>query len=132
MQFIVPDYADCTKVNITGILGKWQLYCCFNTGMLGDCKPGAWKAAMTNAKWRVLTETFDWRGPMKEVDRTVSMSFLYWICDNYWIKSWGTSWEYFRQFKQLYASVVGQYMDRNDSKEVLKVYSSPSIVCIPS
>ena len=50
VQFIVPDYADCTKVNMTGILGKWQLYFCFNTGKLGDCKPGAWKASMTNAK----------------------------------------------------------------------------------
>ncbi len=68
VQLIAPGYADCTKVNITGILGKLLLYCCFNTGMLGDCKPGMWKVAMTNAKWKVLMETFDWRGPMKEVD----------------------------------------------------------------
>ncbi|RYP48545.1 hypothetical protein DL768_005584 [Monosporascus sp. mg162] len=36
------------------------------------------------------------------------------------IKSWGISWEYFRQYKQLYASVTGRYMHRNDSREVLK------------
>lgn len=52
--------------------------------------------------------------------------FLYWICDNYRIKSWGTSWEYFRQFKQLFAAVRGQYMDRNDSKEVPEVCISSS------
>lgn len=49
------------------------------------------------------------------------MDFLDHLCEKYKITSWGTSWEYFRQYKQLYARVVGQYMDRNDSKEVKKV-----------
>ena len=128
MHFVISDYADYIKVNIIGNLWKWQLYCCFNSGMLGDCKSGVWKVAMINISWRALMETFDWRSPMKKVDRAVSISFLYWICDNYRIKSWGTSWEYFRHFKQLYASVVGRYMDRNASKEVLKVHSPTSAI----
>ena len=49
------------------------------------------------------------------------MVFLDYICETYRIKSWGTSWLYFRQYKQLYASVTGRLMDRNDSKEVKKV-----------
>ncbi|KAI6777633.1 uncharacterized protein J7T54_002767 [Emericellopsis cladophorae] len=36
------------------------------------------------------------------------------------INSEGTSWEYWRQYKQLYSSVTGKYVDRNDSREVLK------------
>ncbi|KAI4146282.1 MAG: hypothetical protein L6R39_003504 [Caloplaca ligustica] len=91
VNFITPDYADTTKVNIPGILGKWQLFCCFNKKMLGGCKPTAWKAALTNAGWKALMQTFDWKSPLKDVDRTVSISFLYWIRDNYQIKSLGAS-----------------------------------------
>jgi len=40
------------------------------------------------------------------------------------IKSWGSSWECFRQFKQLYANGCGRHMDRNDSKEVFKFHQS--------
>ncbi|WVO16389.1 hypothetical protein L204_104064 [Cryptococcus depauperatus] len=111
VRFINPDYAPATKVNISTLLAKRQLYCCFVAGRLEGSSPGAWEADMT---------TFDWMSPLFSVDRTVSMSFLYWICDNYRIKSWGTSWEYFRQFKQLYINVVRRSMDKNDSKEVLK------------
>jgi hypothetical protein len=42
-----------------------------------------------------------------------------WISSN--IGSQGTSWEYFRQFKQLYSSVTGRYMNTNGSKEIQKV-----------
>ena len=51
----------------------------------------------------------------------MAMDFLLHLCETYKIRSWGTSWEYFRQYKQLYATVTGKYMDRNDSKEVQKV-----------
>ena len=51
----------------------------------------------------------------------MAMDFLDYLCQTYRIKSWGSSWEYFRQYKQLYASANGRYMDRNDSKEVKKV-----------
>lgn len=89
VHFITPDYADCTKANISGILGKWQLYCCFNADLFIDCKPAVWKASLTNAGWRALMATFDWRSLLKTSDRAVFMSFLYSICDNYHIKSWG-------------------------------------------
>jgi hypothetical protein len=51
----------------------------------------------------------------------MAMDFLDHICERYNIKSEGTSWEYWRQYKQLYASVTGRYVDRNDSREILKV-----------
>ena len=34
------------------------------------------------------------------------MDFLKYLCQTCQIKSWGSSWEYFRQYKQLYASVA--------------------------
>ncbi|KJZ69453.1 hypothetical protein HIM_11158 [Hirsutella minnesotensis 3608] len=37
------------------------------------------------------------------------------------ITSEGTSWEYWRQYKQLYSRVTGRYFDRNDNREVQKV-----------
>ncbi|WVN88141.1 uncharacterized protein L203_103342 [Cryptococcus depauperatus CBS 7841] len=117
VRFINPDYAHATKVNISTLLAKRQLYCCFVAGRLEGSSPGAGKAAMTGEAWEADMTTFDWMSPLFSVDRTVSMSFLYWICDNYRIKSWGTSWEYFRQFKQLYINVVRRSMDKNDSKE---------------
>lgn len=49
------------------------------------------------------------------------MDFLDNLCEKYKIESSGTSWEYFRQYKQLYARTVGKYMDVNDSKEIKKV-----------
>ncbi len=66
------------------------------------------------------------------------MVFLDYVCETYRITSWGTSWIYFRQYKQLYASVTGRLMDRNDSKEVKKVglpaYHLPilSLTCLVS
>ncbi|KAL2260202.1 hypothetical protein VTK26DRAFT_5876 [Humicola hyalothermophila] len=52
------------------------------------------------------------------------MDFLEYLCQTCRITSWGALWEYFRQYKQLYASVTGRYMDRNDSKEVLKFHDT--------
>lgn len=49
------------------------------------------------------------------------VSFLEYLCQTYRITTWGTSWQYFRQYKQLYASVTGRYMDTNDAKEIKKV-----------
>lgn len=53
----------------------------------------------------------------------MAMSFLYHLCETYKIKSQGTSWEYYRQYKQLFSSVNGRYIDTNDNKEILKVLS---------
>jgi hypothetical protein len=50
----------------------------------------------------------------------MAMDFLDDLCQRWKIQSEGTSWEYWRQYKQLYASVTGRYVDRNDSREVLK------------
>ncbi|KAK3945235.1 FluG domain-containing protein [Diplogelasinospora grovesii] len=61
VHFLKPDYADNTKINITGMLRKWKRYY-ESAKLVGSC-----------------------------------------------IKSWGTSWEYFRR-----------YIDRNDSREILK------------
>lgn len=57
------------------------------------------------------------------------MDFLDHMCETYKITSWGTSWEYFGQYKQLYARKVGQYMDCNDSKEVQKVKADTIFPC---
>ncbi|KAK4227736.1 FluG domain-containing protein [Podospora fimiseda] len=51
-------------------------------------------------------------------NRAMAMDFLEYLCQTHRIYSWGSSWEYFRQYKQLYASVTGRYMDRNDSREI--------------
>ncbi|KAK4158599.1 FluG domain-containing protein [Cladorrhinum sp. PSN259] len=94
--FFTPDYADRTKNNIAGILRKWKRYCEFNKF------EGTWRDVIQNA------------------DRVIAMDFLDYLCDTCKIESWGSSWEYFRQYKQLYASATGRYMNRNDSREVLK------------
>ncbi|KAK3933883.1 FluG domain-containing protein [Diplogelasinospora grovesii] len=73
--------------------------------------------ALTAAQYAALRNT---KAVIKRADRAMAMDFLLYLCEVYRIKSWGTSWEYFRQYKQLYASVTGCYMDRNDSREVLK------------
>ncbi|KAK3693261.1 hypothetical protein B0T22DRAFT_496122 [Podospora appendiculata] len=54
-----------------------------------------------------------------------AMVFLDYICETYRIKSWGTSWQYFRLYKQLYATVTGRFMNTNDSKEVKKYNIQP-------
>ena len=51
----------------------------------------------------------------------MAMDFLEYLCQTCWIDLWGSSWQYFRQYKQLYTSVTGRHIDRNDSKEVRKV-----------
>ncbi|KAK3692968.1 hypothetical protein B0T22DRAFT_495937 [Podospora appendiculata] len=99
VRFLTPDYVDSTKINITGILRKWKGYC---------------KSAKLEGDWRTV---------IKKADRAMAMDFLFHMCEAHSIKSWGTSWEYFRQFKQLYASTTGRYVDRNDSK-VLKWHNA--------
>ncbi|KAJ4307316.1 hypothetical protein N0V88_000699 [Collariella sp. IMI 366227] len=78
------------------MLRKWKRYCEF---------------AESEAHWKEVLEN---------ADRAEAMDFLEYLCQSCRITSWGTSWEYFRQYKQLYASVNGRYMDRNDSREVQK------------
>ncbi|KAK3379568.1 hypothetical protein B0T24DRAFT_655313 [Lasiosphaeria ovina] len=89
VQFLKPDYADNTKINITGMLRKWKRYC-VSAELIGT-----------------------WEEVIKRVDRAMAMDFLLHLYE-----------EYFRQYKQLYASAIGRYMDRNNSREVLKWYDA--------
>lgn len=65
----------------------------------------------------------EWQAALKNVTRETMMSFFLRISE--WsigkIKSWGTTQVYIRQFQQLYTTVAGRYMDRNDAKELYKV-----------
>lgn len=63
----------------------------------------------------------EWKTTIKNLTRAITMDFLLFICENYSVKSWSSTELYIRQFQQLYTTVTGQYMDRNDAKEVYKV-----------
>ncbi|XP_044716549.1 FluG domain-containing protein [Hirsutella rhossiliensis] len=97
VRFVKPKYSVETKINVTGIFRKWTRYCT-------DNRIGDWKATIRN------------------LARETTMDFFLFVCGNYKVKSWGTSEEYMRQFQQLYTTVTGRYMDRNDSKEVYKYH----------
>ncbi|KAL6415364.1 uncharacterized protein AUP68_01917 [Ilyonectria robusta] len=97
VRFIKPTYSHGTEINVSGIFRKWKRYC-------EDLKVGDWEATIKNLK-RQTTQDF----------------FLY-ICENSKIKSWGTGEEYIRQFQQLHTTINGQYMDRNDAKELTCCY----------
>ncbi|RSL81437.1 hypothetical protein CEP52_017198 [Fusarium oligoseptatum] len=96
VRFIKPKYSDQTKINVSGIFNKWKRYC-------DDMEVG------------------DWRATIENLDRAIVQDFLLYVCERYKITSWGSGHEYIRQFQQLYTTVNGQYMDRNDTKEVYKV-----------
>ena len=68
----------------------------------------------------------DWEAILKDLQRETTMDFLLFVCGNYKVKSWGTSHVYIRQFQQLYTTVTGRFMDRNDAREVYKVRLSES------
>ncbi|KAK7959755.1 uncharacterized protein PG986_004609 [Apiospora aurea] len=95
VRFLKPAWADKTKINVARILRKWKIFC-------RDVVNGPWKAVLEQA------------------DRATAMDFLLHMCKTYRIKSLGTSWEYYRQYKQLYASVNGRHINTNDNKEILK------------
>ncbi|KAK2477167.1 hypothetical protein H9L39_12391 [Fusarium oxysporum f. sp. albedinis] len=99
VRFIKPRYSEQTEINVSGIFNKWRRYC-------ADMKVGEWKATLEN------------------LDRGTTQDFLLYICERYKITSWGSGHEYIRQFQQLYTTVNGQYMDRNDTKELYKYYRS--------
>ncbi len=63
----------------------------------------------------------DWEATIKSLKRETTQDFFLYVCENSKITSWGSGEEYIRQFQQLYTTVTGQYMDRNDAKEVYKV-----------
>ncbi|KAK3934352.1 hypothetical protein QBC46DRAFT_368262 [Diplogelasinospora grovesii] len=98
-RFFKPRRADGTRHNTAGILRKWKRYCEFSN-------LGAWREAVEKA------------------DKATAMDFIDYICDNYNIKSEGSSWEYFRQYQQLYTDVTSRYMDRNDCREIKKFHDT--------
>ena len=63
----------------------------------------------------------DWKATLKDLRRETTMDFFLFVCESYNIKSWGTSKVYMRQFQELYTTITGRFMDRNDSREVYKV-----------
>lgn len=63
----------------------------------------------------------DWEATIKNLKRETTQDFFLYVCEHSKITSWGSGEEYIRQFQQLYTTVNGQYMDRNDAKEVYKV-----------
>ncbi|PNP84285.1 hypothetical protein FNYG_02358 [Fusarium nygamai] len=101
--FIKPKYSSETEINVSGIFRKWTRYC-------SELKVG------------------DWRATIRNLTRQTAQDFVLYMCERYRITSWGSVEEYIRQFQQLYTTVNGHYLDRNDAKEVYKYYRR---VCIP-
>ncbi|KAJ4854601.1 uncharacterized protein T069G_11580 [Trichoderma breve] len=95
-----PYYATETKINLAGILKKWQKYC---------------EIVLSNKNPRQAIES---------LTPAITMDFFLWICDCYTIGSCGTLFQYFRQFQQFYRLFKGQYMDRNNSAEVYKYFEN--------
>lgn len=56
-----------------------------------------------------------------ELSREIMIDFVLFVYGNYKIQSWGTSLEYICQFQQLYTTVTGRFVDRNDARELYKV-----------
>lgn len=113
LQFLLPDHADGTKINIAGILKKWKVYV-----FCPLCKTCI---MLTRASYCHAAELGDWKETIKKLSRPVAQDFLDHLCERWKITSWSTSWIYWRQFKQLFTSVTGQFFDRNDNNEVRKV-----------
>ncbi|TIC97035.1 hypothetical protein CH35J_007397 [Colletotrichum higginsianum] len=99
VNFIKPRFADETEINIAVVCRKWKRYC-------KEQNLGEWQTALEN------------------VTRETMMSFFLRVSE--WskgkIKSWGTTQVYIRQFQQLYNTVTGRSMDRNDAKELYKFH----------
>ena len=63
----------------------------------------------------------DWEATLKDLRQETTMDFFLFVCGNYTLGSWGTLDVYVRQFQQLYTTVTGRFMNRNEAKEVYKV-----------
>ncbi|KAF8661375.1 hypothetical protein AX16_001468 [Volvariella volvacea WC 439] len=90
---MTPAWATNTKLNVAAMLKKWKGYC-------------------------ELMQLGDWVNALETAGKDIAMSFLIHLCETCDIESEGTSWEYFRQWKQLYSLANGKSMDTNDSNEV--------------
>ncbi|RYP47302.1 hypothetical protein DL768_006604 [Monosporascus sp. mg162] len=101
--FFKPRSADTTKRNTTGILGKRKRY-----GEFSKLGP--------------------WEGAIKKADMSTATDFVDWICDNHRITSEGSSWEYFRQYQQLYTDINSRYMDKNDCRVIKNFHDTVTVV----
>ncbi|KAG8852526.1 hypothetical protein FRB96_008621 [Tulasnella sp. 330] len=96
---LTPHLAESTKLNISYLLGKWKTYC-------QTMNVGHWESVLSSAS------------------KGTAMDFLLHLCETCDITSSGTCWQYFRQWKQLYAKSTGRRMDINESDEVLKFHQT--------
>lgn len=63
----------------------------------------------------------DWESPLHNLNRETMMDFFFFVGEISRINSTGSSEVYMRQFQELYTTITGRYVDRNDSKELYKV-----------
>jgi hypothetical protein len=63
----------------------------------------------------------DWKSPLHNLTRETLMDFFFFVGETSKIESWGSSKGYIRRFSELYTTVTGRYVDRNDFKDLYKV-----------
>ncbi|KAH7012294.1 FluG domain-containing protein [Microdochium trichocladiopsis] len=97
LKFIPPVWADSTQLGVYLVAKKWKNYCESNS--LGD-----------------------WISILKETEniKAIAMDLLLWICENGAINSYGTTWGYFRRFKQLFVLTTRRDFAKIDTMEVDK------------
>ena len=115
IQQLQPAFAEETQINTTGALRRWaaQVHEVAHCWVVLTGHEGTANSTSFPASWRDVIK--------QEIDRPMLQDHLDWMCNILNIKSEGTSWEYWRQFKQLYNLVNGRHVDTNDNREVKKV-----------
>lgn len=87
--------------------------------------PGSYCAKMkSNDDWRLRSEMKDdddWESPLRNLSREMMMDFFLFVGESSKISSTGSSNGYMRRFSELYTTVTGRYVDRNDYRELYKV-----------
>lgn len=77
-----------------------------------------------NRDWRLrskVKDDEDWESPLHNLTREMMMDFFLFVGEMSKLSSTGSSKGYIRRFSELYTSVTGRYVDRNDYKELYKV-----------
>lgn len=62
-----------------------------------------------------------WKQALFEANQATIMNFVDWVCEEYQITSEGSSWVYFREWKQLYQKETGKTISWHETKEIKKV-----------
>ncbi|KAG6829646.1 hypothetical protein H0H87_010611 [Tephrocybe sp. NHM501043] len=89
-----PPLALSTKVNMAISLKRWQTYCDLILGLR------------------------DWKQALKTTDSKTAIDYLVYMLDSCDIKSSGTSWQYFRQWKQVYYLTLKEEFPKYESDQV--------------